>query len=446
MEPLCEFCGVVRAVVYCKSDSARLCLNCDEFVHSANCLSQRHSRSLLCDKCNSQPAILRCLDDKLSFCQNCDWNNTNSCSSSGHHLQVLSCYTGRPSLAEFSRIWSFVLDASPSTITSYDPEGLGTTSLPSLQGNEDSMISCLKNKDNEGTFGLVNRKLNELEPWMRTSNVIPQDPNSLPCCRDQVSFLPEDPNMSKAGCSNFKELEIQDGEDLCQGLNMDDVALNFENGDDIFGCPQVQPRNQQGDIGKDCILMEKSLSVIESNGGRVDNTIEVTSSGQQDCITFQSPQVACSTSMIQAMYGSTSCLSMNPSSNRSINLGFPTTTGQIHPSISLSLSNITGESSAADYQDCGLSPVFLAKESPRELNLETSCPQAREKAKMRYKEKKKTRTFGKQIRYASRKALADTRKRVVKAGEAYDYDPFPHLYLICAKQFVDNLVKNTLLH
>lgn len=35
--------------------------------------------------------------------------------------------------------------------------------------------------------------------------------------------------------------------------------------------------------------------------------------------------------------------------------------------------------------------------------------------------------FGKKIRYASRKARADTRKRVkgrfVKAGEAYDYDP-----------------------
>lgn len=35
--------------------------------------------------------------------------------------------------------------------------------------------------------------------------------------------------------------------------------------------------------------------------------------------------------------------------------------------------------------------------------------------------------FGKQIRYASRKIRADTRKRVkgrfVKAGEAYDYDP-----------------------
>ena len=36
-------------------------------------------------------------------------------------------------------------------------------------------------------------------------------------------------------------------------------------------------------------------------------------------------------------------------------------------------------------------------------------------------------SFSKQIRYASRKARADTRKRVkgrfVKAGEAYDYDP-----------------------
>lgn len=35
--------------------------------------------------------------------------------------------------------------------------------------------------------------------------------------------------------------------------------------------------------------------------------------------------------------------------------------------------------------------------------------------------------FGKQIRYASRKARADTRKRVkgrfVKSGEEYDYDP-----------------------
>lgn len=82
---------------------------------------------------------------------------------------------------------------------------------------------------------------------------------------------------------------------------------------------------------------------------------------------------------------------MNPNCNRNINIGFPNPQ-QVHSSMSLSLSNITGESSAADYQDCGLSPVFLPGEAPWEPNLEISCPQARDKAKMRYNEKKKTRT------------------------------------------------------
>nr|XP_016512195.1 PREDICTED: putative zinc finger protein CONSTANS-LIKE 11 [Nicotiana tabacum] len=119
---------------------------------------------------------------------------------------------------------------------------------------------------------------------------------------------------------------------------------------------------------------------------------------------------------------------MNSGCNGSICLVLPP--GSVHSSVSLSLSNITGESSAAtDSQDCGFSPAsFLTAESPWELNLdmETSNRSQRKKAKMRYNEKKKTRTFGKQIRYASRKARADTREglnRFGKAGEAYDYDP-----------------------
>uniref|UniRef100_A0A0A9EM41 CCT domain-containing protein n=1 Tax=Arundo donax TaxID=35708 RepID=A0A0A9EM41_ARUDO len=52
---------------------------------------------------------------------------------------------------------------------------------------------------------------------------------------------------------------------------------------------------------------------------------------------------------------------------------------------------------------------------------------SRDSAITRYKEKKKRRKFDKKIRYESRKARADVRKRVkgrfVKAGEAYDYDP-----------------------
>ncbi|CAI0552133.1 unnamed protein product [Linum tenue] len=95
----------------------------------------------------------------------------------------------------------------------------------------------------------------------------------------------------------------------------------------------------------------------------------------------------------------------------------------------LSFSGITGDSSAAaDYQDCGASPMLLMGEPPWGPPGAEGSPSAnRTNAVMRYKEKKKTRQFEKRVRYASRKARADVRKRVkgrfVKAGGHYDYDP-----------------------
>lgn len=106
---------------------------------------------------------------------------------------------------------------------------------------------------------------------------------------------------------------------------------------------------------------------------------------------FQSSHVAASPNLVQAISVSTNGMMMNPSCNRSINLGFPT--GPVHSNMSLPLSNITGESSVTDYQDCGLSPMFLTGESPWDSNLEVGCPEARDKAKMRYNEKKKTRMY-----------------------------------------------------
>lgn len=119
----------------------------------------------------------------------------------------------------------------------------------------------------------------------------------------------------------------------------------------------------------------------------------MSSSGQNDCFPFQSSCVSGSASAIQGISGSANCLFMDPSCNKNINIGFPNGTGQAQSNISLSLSNIIGEGSAADYQDCGLSPMFLTGESPWESHLEASCPQARDKAKMRYNEKKKTRMY-----------------------------------------------------
>ncbi|XP_010248195.1 PREDICTED: zinc finger protein CONSTANS-LIKE 9-like [Nelumbo nucifera] len=102
---------------------------------------------------------------------------------------------------------------------------------------------------------------------------------------------------------------------------------------------------------------------------------------------------------------------------------------QAHSGLSFSFSGMTGESSVGDYQDCGVSSGLLMGEPPwYPSHPENSFPAvSRDSAVMRYKAKKKTRQFEKKIRYASRKARADVRKRVkgrfVKAGDAYDYDP-----------------------
>ncbi|XP_076889288.1 uncharacterized protein LOC143540007 [Bidens hawaiensis] len=48
----CELCSHI-ARIYCQSDNASLCYNCDQTVHSSNFLVAKHSRTLLCHKCHS---------------------------------------------------------------------------------------------------------------------------------------------------------------------------------------------------------------------------------------------------------------------------------------------------------------------------------------------------------------------------------------------------------
>ncbi|CAL1406890.1 unnamed protein product [Linum trigynum] len=423
MEPLCDCCSTEKAVVYCKSDIARLCLKCDGYVHSANLLSRRHQRSLLCDKCNSEAATIRCLDENLSVCQGCEWsnaNNNNGCSTSGHRLQPLNYYTGCPTLSEFFGILTSLLEV-PSLADGFDP-GLKQPppplplSLVNLQANEISGSgSTFDQRSNDGGFKQLD-PCSKFEPLVgvHPPPFAPPNTSYIQYYRDQSTFLPEESNVLK-GCSNLKDLGLHDGEDLCDGLNMDDVQLNFEHADDLFGCLQSNARSTFEDLGKDCKTIERNLSFTESNGP-IENFIEV------------NHVAAGSSNLVPAISGGSNCFYMTPNcNNRNINLGFPNATGQVHSSISLSLSNISGESSVADHQDCGLSPTFFSVESPWDSTLEPSGPHARVQAKLRYNEKKKTRRFGKQIRYASRKARADTRKRVkgrfVKAGESYDYDP-----------------------
>ncbi|CAI9757281.1 unnamed protein product [Fraxinus pennsylvanica] len=211
---------------------------------------------------------------------------------------------------------------------------------------------------------------------------------------------------------------------LCGNVDMDDMALSFDTDYEMFEKLQNQPSYHYDDGGMSSLVTEKNFSVTESNSTRNESAIEASSSsGHQEFMGFQSSQVGISsTNLVQPINNNnatTNCMLMHSSCTRNnIGLGFPR--GQLP-------STMSPACTVAEFQDCELSPVFLAGDAPWESNFEGSCQQARDKAKMRYTEKKKTRMFGKQVRYASRKARADSRKRVkgrfVKAAEAYDYDP-----------------------
>ncbi|KAJ4976030.1 hypothetical protein NE237_001136 [Protea cynaroides] len=80
----CELCNL-PARMYCESDQASLCWDCDAKVHCANFLVARHSRNLLCHVCQS-PTPWKASGAKLgptvSVCEKCA-NNCNGRSERG---------------------------------------------------------------------------------------------------------------------------------------------------------------------------------------------------------------------------------------------------------------------------------------------------------------------------------------------------------------------------
>ena len=87
------------ALVYCKADSAKLCLACDNQVHVTNQLFSKHFRSLLCDSCDDSPSSVFCDTESSVLCQNCDWQHHTS-SSSLHSRRPLEGFSGCPSVTE----------------------------------------------------------------------------------------------------------------------------------------------------------------------------------------------------------------------------------------------------------------------------------------------------------------------------------------------------------
>ncbi|XP_009758697.1 zinc finger protein CONSTANS-LIKE 3-like [Nicotiana tabacum] len=69
---LCDSCKTTSATVFCRADSAFLCLGCDCKIHAANKLASRHARVWVCEVCEQAPASVTCKADAAALCVTCD--------------------------------------------------------------------------------------------------------------------------------------------------------------------------------------------------------------------------------------------------------------------------------------------------------------------------------------------------------------------------------------
>ncbi|KAK6129743.1 hypothetical protein DH2020_036505 [Rehmannia glutinosa] len=68
----CDSCKAAPATVFCRADSAFLCVSCDAEIHATNKLASRHARVWVCEVCEQAPAAVTCKADAAALCAACD--------------------------------------------------------------------------------------------------------------------------------------------------------------------------------------------------------------------------------------------------------------------------------------------------------------------------------------------------------------------------------------
>ncbi|KNA20601.1 hypothetical protein SOVF_050830 [Spinacia oleracea] len=363
---LCDFCTDSVALIYCRADSAKLCLSCDREVHSTNQLFTKHTRFQLCDACDSSPASIFCHTENSVLCQNCDYecHSRLSGSSLNHDRRPLEGFTGCPSVADLSVSIGF--------------EGFDSKCL-SIGGESDAV-------SNKGLFSGLDEEGNDdgfsdLFVWDVPTMVSLDD---LIVSTDRLDHgfqamvvppLPKDRNLS---CGQRKHEILYQLRELAKsepGIQQD-----------------VKPRVNHHTVADED---EKDSSIQHKFQTYQHDEEHPTFNGNEESPytwyngTGEDVNDICLSSALSGSHIEDSALNSNT------------------PSDMCNSTNLTTNGWNSQHPNGNESTGFTQNVATREL---TSAE--RDSALSRYKEKKRTRRFEKHIRYESRKLQADNRIRI----------------------------------
>lgn len=445
----CDFCNDQIAVLYCRADSAKLCLFCDQHVHSANILSRKHLRSQICDNCSSEPVSVRCATDNLVLCQECDWDAHGSCSvSAAHDRTPVEGFSGCPSALELASAWGFDLEEKKPSDQSWNRCYQELMMMPAVE-------SCV-----------YKTSLQEM--------MVPYESFGY---GDQMLKKQNHHGGGKCKKVIYKQLVELMKRDLMGDDGVADVGDGDGDGDEGGGggggggenlVPNVEANNnllcgqelvQQTETQYTSLLMmqmQESDRIVDGgdvmwngnpNGhtqiwdfklGRLRGEEEIGYGGERGGFTIKNFSALLEeTSLTNPDMCHLNIQNMPSINNNSSNPPAASQRPATSESNNLQIASQSSGSAFGKPQGPGSNDVqfmeqpFLVRGGqtrPEELSKADieMLAQNRGNAMQRYKEKKKTRRYDKHIRYESRKARADTRKRVkgrfVKAATSEAHD------------------------
>ncbi|KAH6772280.1 CONSTANS-like 5 [Perilla frutescens var. hirtella] len=70
----CDYCKSAAALLFCRADSAFMCMACDAKIHNAHgdVAALRHGKVWMCEVCEQAPAAVTCKADAAALCVTCD--------------------------------------------------------------------------------------------------------------------------------------------------------------------------------------------------------------------------------------------------------------------------------------------------------------------------------------------------------------------------------------
>ncbi|XP_034708058.1 zinc finger protein CONSTANS-LIKE 14-like isoform X1 [Vitis riparia] len=435
----CDFCDSKTAVVHCRADSAKLCLLCDRHVHSANALSRKHLRSQICDNCRTEPVSFRCFTDNLALCQSCDWDSHGNCSVLSLHKRTpVESFSGCPSPLELASV--FRVDLKDGNWSSWNFGSVNVQDF--VVPGENCYVGCGTKVEKNG-ISVVYEQLVDL---IRSDvDVVRGDVDGDGDeGEDGAELGPGTPGRC-ANMGNFQGVDLDNGGDeellrqqtpftsllmLPTPVDARDTGCGYgcavegdamwDRGHLSYQAPQIWDFH----LGRSRICKETSPEAgydVNNSGFVIKNYSEITKGSSLT-----------RTKALQGMY-EMNCttthediLSKNCHSNKALSSqGTTTAESNNIPIVGPSSESWSAEPNTNSIKSMQFKDLLIGSGTARtettNVDMELLA-QNRGHAMLRYKEKKKTRRYEKHIRYESRKARADTRKRVkgrfVKASDS----------------------------